>query len=303
MGFNRRDFLNVSVLSSLALLPDITHSEDHHIPVDSSEAFGVLVDTVVCVGCLKCEWACNQQHSLTNKQLKDFEDKSVFSTHRRPSSKAYTVVNQVESDKDPNKFTMKVQCMHCLEPACVSGCIVGALEKSSNGPVVYDAWKCIGCRYCVVACPFQVPTYEYENAFTPQVRKCTFCVERNLENGELPACVEICPNEALTFGPRQTLIDIAKSRIKMYPDKYVDHIYGETEIGGTSWLYLAPVDFEKTELPKLPDDSIPPKAENIQHSLFKWFVSPIALYGLLGLIMASKDKNKEKLEGENDVQS
>ncbi len=89
----------------------------------------------------------------------------------------------------------------------------------------------------------------------------------------------------------------------MYPDKYVDHIYGETEIGGTSWLYLAPVDFEKTELPKLPDDSIPPKAENIQHSLFKWFVSPIALYGLLGLIMASKDKNKEKLEGENDVQS
>lgn len=303
MGFNRRDFLGVSVLSSLALLPDVLHSESHHVPIDCSESFGVLVDTVVCIGCRKCEWACDQQNSLTDKNFKDFEDKSVFSTHRRPSNKAYTVVNQVESEKDPKSFTIKVQCMHCLEPACVSGCIVGALEKSSSGPVMYDAWKCIGCRYCIVACPFQVPTYEYENALTPEVRKCTFCAERTLENGELPACVEICPNEALTFGPRQTLIDIAKSRIKMYPDKYVDHIYGETEIGGTSWLYLAPVDFEKTELPKLPDDSIPPRSENIQHNLFKWFVSPIALYGLLGLIMASKDDDNEKLEGENNVQS
>ena len=204
MGLNRRDFLNIAALSSASLLTGSSASaSSSNIPVDCSDAYGVLVDTVVCIGCRKCEWACNKQHSLSDKDLKSFEDKSVFKEHRRPSETAYTVVNEYKAPEKENKaFTMKVQCMHCNEPACASACIVGALQKTPEGPVAYDAWKCIGCRYCIIACPFQIPAYEYDNALDPVVRKCTFCTERHLEEGNLPACVEICPNEALTFDLR-----------------------------------------------------------------------------------------------------
>ncbi len=260
--------------------------------------YGVLVDTVVCIGCRKCEWACNNQHALSTEPITAFEDKSVFATHRRPHSKAYTVVNEYRNPATDKTYTMKVQCMHCNEPACVSACIVGALNKAPNGPVVYEAWKCIGCRYCMVACPFQIPTYEYENALNPQVRKCTFCTERHLEEGNRPACVSICPNEALTFGTRQELIDLAHTRIRMQPDRYVDHVYGATEIGGTSWMYLAAAEFENTELPTLPDDPIPQHTETIQHGIFKSFIPPLALYGFLGLVMHALRNGKNGQEGE-----
>jgi len=181
---------------------------------------------------------------------------------------------------------VKVQCMHCNDPACASACIVGALKKSDAGPVVYDAWKCIGCRYCMVACPFQIPAYEYQNALDPQVRKCTFCSPR-LEQGKKPACVEICPCEALIFGKREELVDLAQSRFRANPGRYVEHIYGEKEVGGTSWMYLAATDTTAAGLPKLGEEPIPNATEVIQHGIFKSFVPPLALYGLLGLVMHS----------------
>ena len=296
MSLGRRDFLGLAAASSATLLGGKSLANEQQLPRDCKDACAVLVDTAVCIGCRKCEWACNKQHNLSEQDMAAFEDKSIFATHRRPTDQAYTVVNEFRDPAKPDKqYTIKVQCMHCLDPACVSACIVGALEKLPNGPVVYDAWKCMGCRYCIVACPFQVPAYEYENALTPQVRKCTFCTERKLEEGNVPACVEACPNEALTFGARDDLIDLAHARIKAHPDRYVDHVYGEHEAGGTSFMYLAPTDFNNTELPDIPDDPIPPNTENIQHAIFKWFVPPLALYGLLGLIMASKpDKVKEQ---------
>ena len=173
---------------------------------------------------------------------------------------------------------------------------MGALSKNPKGPVEYDPWKCIGCRYCIVACPFQVPAYEYHNALDPQVRKCTFCAERVLREGRRPACVEMCPNEALTFGKRGDLLDLARGRIRAFPEKYYDYIYGEKEVGGTSWMYLAPASFANTELPKLPLEALPPKTETIQHGIFKWFIPPVALYGLLGLIMHSKEDAEEHQE-------
>jgi Fe-S-cluster-containing dehydrogenase component len=190
--------------------------------------------------------------------------------------------------------------MHCNQPACVSACIVGALEKLPSGPVVYDAWKCIGCRYCMVACPFQIPAYEYDNALNPQVRKCTFCATRVIEEGKKPACVAICPNEALTFGKREDLIAMAHARIKANPEKYFDHVYGETEAGGTAWLYLAGSDFINTELPKLRAAAIPDLTESIQHGVFKSFVPPMALYGLLGLVMYSFRNDKQSKEESHD---
>ena len=299
MSLDRRNFFKVAAAGAAALTVGKATANDETAVPDCANQFGVLVDTAVCIGCRKCEFACDQQNTRSGRPPKSFDDKSVFAQQRRPSKDAYTVVNQFEDPKDPHKtYTMKVQCMHCLNPACVSACIVGALRKDPNGPVVYDAWKCIGCRYCMVACPFQVPAYEYDNALDPEVRKCTFCYERVLQEGKTPACVSICPNEALTFGKRDELIQIARARIKAEPERYVRHIYGEHEAGGTCWMYLAPVEFAHTELPKLGDETIPKLTETIQHGIFKSFLPPLALYGLLGLIMHSVRKN-ESNEGDS----
>lgn len=296
MDIKRRDFLKLSAAMSTALVPQEGKASGD-TAVDYSQTLGVLVDTTLCIGCRQCELACDLENTHSGRAPASFDDTLVFETHRRPADNAYTVVNRFHDPAQPDKtYTMKVQCMHCNYPACVSGCIVGALEKHPAGPVIYDAWKCIGCRYCIIACPFQIPAYEYGNALDPQVRKCTFCFERVVEQGREPACVSICPTEALTFGTRQQLIDIARARIKAQPDAYVDHIYGEHEIGGTSWMYLTPTDIKHSELPELRPDPLPPETETIQHGVFKWFVPPIALYGLLGLIMYSfrNDKNEQE---------
>lgn len=299
MAIDRRNFFKLAAAGSASLALGGSVFAEEHTASDFSDSYGVLVDTVTCIGCRKCEWACNDVNHLPTQELKAFEDKSVFKEHRRPNAGAFTVVNQFSSPNSTDKkFTMKVQCMHCNEPACASACIVGALRKSPSGPVTYDAWKCIGCRYCMVACPFQVPAYEYHNALDPQVRKCTFCASR-LAQGQKPACVAICPEEVLTFGKRSDLIDLARTRIKSRPDKYVDYIYGEHEVGGTSWMYLAGVGFENTELPKLPSDPIPEKTEKIQHGVFKNFVPPLALFGLLGLVMHSLREDKKEAQNEH----
>ena len=132
--------------------------------------------------------------------------------------------------------------MHCAEPACASACLVKAFTKTEEGAVVYNPDVCIGCRYCMVACPFYAPAYDYFDAATPQVRKCTMCIDR-IKEGKKPACVDICPQETITFGKRKDLIKLAREKIRSHPDRYEDHIYGEHEVGGTSWLYLASTDF------------------------------------------------------------
>jgi ferredoxin len=174
--------------------------------------------------------------------------------------------------------------MHCSDPSCVSACIVGALTKQENGAVIYDAAKCIGCRYCMVACPFQVPAYEYMNAFTPQVRKCTFCYQY-VKKGGLPACAQVCPREVMTFGKRKDLLRLARWKMKNNPGRYVNHIFGEHEVGGTSWLYLASEPFETIGFPKVGVKAPPRLTESIQHGLFQYFAAPIILFATLGGIM------------------
>jgi formate dehydrogenase iron-sulfur subunit len=283
---SRRDFLKLAGAVSATVAGADTLAAGQINPRTYDNAFGVLVDTTICIGCRKCEWACNQANNLPSQNIKAFEDKSVFQVQRRPTDVAYTMVNAYRDTSGPDgQRYLKVQCMHCNEPACVSACIVGAFRKNEKGPVTYDAWKCMGCRYCMVACPFQVPAYEYRNALDPQVRKCQFCKERIIDQGKRPACVEICPNEALIFGSRHELLELAHERIKQMPERYFDHVYGEHEVGGTSWMYLAAMDFSKMELPRLDDRPIPERTESIQHGIFKSFIPPIALYGLLALVM------------------
>ncbi len=191
-----------------------------------------------------------------------------------------------------NDLNVKVQCMHCEHPACVSACIVGALKKDPKGPVHYDPDVCIGCRYCMIACPFQIPAYEYEKALTPRVMKCTMCFERTIKNNQVPACVEICPTEAILFGKRKDLLKIAHERIRTNPNRYVDHIYGEYEVGGTSWMYLSNQQFTDIGFPELGNKSPAQLTESIQHGIFKGFTGPVLLFGLLGIIMKVMQKDE-----------
>jgi formate dehydrogenase iron-sulfur subunit len=194
----------------------------------------VLHDITRCIGCRRCEAACNQVNELPAPD-KPFDDLSVLEEQRRTTAKTYTVVNQFGGEKP---FFVKKQCNHCLEPACASACFVKAFTKTPEGAVVYNEKVCVGCRYCMVACPFEIPAYTYNDPITPRIMKCTMCHPRVLE-GKLPGCVQACPTEALVFGKREEVLNVARKRIYDWPDRYINHIYGEKEMGGTSWLYLS----------------------------------------------------------------
>jgi formate dehydrogenase iron-sulfur subunit len=201
----------------------------------------VLVDTTLCVGCRACEAACSE----TNHLPPPAEGDAVMDGPRETGTDVFTVVNRAEKSPGVLRYA-KRQCLHCLAPGCASACPVKAMQKLPSGPVVYDASRCMGCRYCMIACPFEIPKYEY-GSLMPRVRKCGFCADRQAA-GLKPACTEVCPSGALTFGRRRELLDAAKARIYANPDKYVHHVYGEHEAGGTSWLYISDVPFEKLAL-------------------------------------------------------
>lgn len=204
---------------------------------------GVLFDTIKCIGCRRCEAGCNEVNNLPAPEV-PFDDLSVMEERRRTDADTYTIVNKYEVAQRQSPLYRKFQCNHCLEPACASACFVRAFTKTETGAVVYDESVCVGCRYCMVACPFEVPTYEYDKVLTPRIMKCTLCYPR-IKEGLLPGCVEACPTEALTFGKRKDLLKIARERIYRHPERYEDHIYGEYEMGGTNWLYLSPVPFSQ----------------------------------------------------------
>jgi len=262
------------------------------------ESLAVLVDTTLCVGCRACEQACNEINPDLPLVPNDFfNDDSVFERRRRMDASAFTVVNRYQPNNSEAPVHVKFQCMHCLYPACVSACLVGAMTRDAGGAVVYDEKKCIGCRYCMAACPFQVPAYEYASALTPRVRKCTFCFKTRLTQGEIPACVAACPMRVMTFGPRAELISIGRTRIRKNPNQYIPHIYGEHEAGGTAWMYLAAAPFEQIDLPNLGYHPLPGYTEPVQHALFKWFLPPLGLFAVLaGAMWYNKRRNKKTEE-------
>jgi len=185
---------------------------------------------------------------------------------------ACSVENQIEYDKtriwvagvglkgtypELDRATMVYHCMHCAEPDCLSACPVGAYHKRTDGPVEYNKDKCIGCRYCMNACPFGVPHFDYDKGVIDGafIDKCTFCPQR-IDVGEEPACVATCPTDALEYGERDELLAKAHTRIAEHPDRYVDHVYGEFENGGTSYLIISHVPFNELGLPELPETPI-----------------------------------------------
>ncbi len=240
----RRDFLKTAAISGGALLTGGLASAGTLKSAQDvfNEMASVLVDTTRCIGCRSCEEACAEAHGLP---VPDIDDESVFERHRKTDPNHWTVVNRYETEK--GTVYAKKQCMHCNQPACASACLVKAMYKTPEGPVIWRGNKCMGCRYCMISCPFDIPKFEYDSP-NPRIRKCIMCYER-LEKGEQPACVEACPEEAIVFGKRGELLEEAKRRIYNNPDKYVHHVYGEHEVGGTGWLYLAAVPFEQLGFP------------------------------------------------------
>lgn len=262
------------------------------------DSFGVLHDVTRCVGCRACEKACNQVNELPAPD-QPFDDLKVLDVKRRTTNDAYTVVNSHPGTENGGPAFVKSQCNHCLEPACASVCFVRAFKKTPKGPVVYDESVCVGCRYCMVACPFEIPTYEYDDPLTPKVVKCTLCAPR-IEKGLLPGCVESCPKDALTFGKRDDLIKIARERIRKHPGRYVDHIYGEREMGGTSWLYLSGVPF--SEIGMREDLGIKPAPELTAGALS---IVPMVV-GLWPVFLTgvwAMTKRKEKISAEEQAQA
>lgn len=202
----------------------------------SKNAF--LIDINLCIGCEACVDACKAENS------------QLLGESEGVSASSYTTLHE-EGD-----LYVRRMCMHCEYPTCVSVCPVGAFEKTDLGPVVYHYEKCMGCRYCMQACPFNVPTYEWHK-MQPRVQKCHMCISRQ-RVGQIPACAEACPTGATLFGPREEMLKIARQRIADDPDMYYDHIYGEKEAGGTSVLFLSPVPFEQLGFPvNIPNAPLP----------------------------------------------
>lgn len=236
---NRRKFLTLmgtaGVVSAIAT-PKAAEAGVHTFPYYDN-GYGVLHDLTRCIGCRQCEVGCNKVNDLPAPKV-PFSDLTVTHKKRRTTTTEWTVVNRYDLG-DKEYVFRKQQCFHCNDPACASACFTKCYVKNPDGSVSYNDKQCVGCRYCMVACPFYIPTFEYEEAFDPIIQKCTFCKSR-LEKGQLPGCVEHCTMDALTFGRRKDLINIAHKRIAANPDKYLDYIYGENDCGGTAWMVIMP---------------------------------------------------------------
>jgi formate dehydrogenase iron-sulfur subunit len=261
-------------------------------PATAQRIKATLVDTTNCIGCRACQVACKQWNDREGEKTELQLGTLGFQNPTTLSAKTYTLISyhELPNERAPGGlnyiFTMH-RCLHCLEPACASACPTTALARQPDGPVTYDAAKCIGCRYCIWACPWGVPTAEWDS-LAPKIQKCTHCADRSDQpapisrNGQalteeesewfrekivVPACVKACPADCLRFGEREEMLQEARNRISKRPERYVNHIYGEKEAGGTSVLYLASVPFEKIGFPVLGDKAYPEVSKTALHAV------------------------------------
>jgi len=235
MAINRKDFIKVLGVTGVTLA---LGKEAKAVPKndESIEFHGILYDSTRCAGCQTCESACAEANGLPapSATIEAGIIRKTDESHR-------TVVNAFTTSN--GEAYLKKQCMHCNEPACTAACLTQAMYKTKEGAVIWRGNKCMGCRYCMVSCPFDIPKFEYFSS-NPKIEKCNMCYSR-LGEGKIPSCVENCPAEALMYGPRRDLIREARKRIIENPGQYIDHIYGEHEAGGTGFLYLSAVPFEE----------------------------------------------------------
>jgi formate dehydrogenase beta subunit len=274
MPVNRRDFLKLAGLGlgGTLLAPGQVFASGG--AGDAVNHFAMLYDATKCIGCNACSNGCRAWNNTTPEP----DPSGLYDAPRELSADTWTLIQAYQGDSEYS--FVKHQCMHCIDPACVSACPVHALTKTDTGPVVYDADRCIGCRYCMLACPFHVPRFEWDEVI-PVIAKCTFCADR-LEVGDGPNCAEFCPTGALIWGRRGEMLAEAEGRLAVSPDRYVDHVYGKEEAGGTSVLYLSSVPFEKLGLPELDAEPIPEVSEGVGNIIIPGIVfgGPLILAGI-----------------------
>ncbi len=237
----------------------------------SAESWGMLIDLTRCAGCNSCTLACKESNNLPEAHI----------IPEALDEQAYTFVEPVSvitADGGNETRYVKRQCMHCLNAACVSACPAAAMYSSGEGPIVYRADRCLGCRYCAAVCPFTVPRFNWDDPLTAKINKCWFCYDR-LQEGQKPACVKACPSGALRFGARTDLLVHAHALIESQPDRYIRSVFGETKVGGTSMLYLSDIPFEKLGFPaNLPETAPPEQTEKVMSVL------PYVIVGMASLM-------------------
>jgi Fe-S-cluster-containing dehydrogenase component len=289
---DRRNFLkSLAVLGGAAAAPALAA---HKRKTAAPDSVGMLYDSTLCIGCKACVVACRQENGLPPAKTDGLHDVQVDL-----DGTTKNVIKLYKDEEQPSVFAyMKQQCMHCVDPACSSACMLGALKKTAAGPVTYDKDTCIGCRYCQVACPFNVPKFEWNSA-TPKIVKCELCKER-LAVGKKPACVEICPRQAVIFGKREELLQEAHGRIEKHPRFYQPKVYGEHDLGGTAILYLAAVPFTKLGLPEKGDRSGASVSEMVQEGVYQSFITPLVLYGGLAAAATRNWRKGRKNETEEE---
>jgi Ni/Fe-hydrogenase subunit HybB-like protein/Fe-S-cluster-containing dehydrogenase component len=287
MSITRRAAIQtLAVVGASAVVPKRVWARAPREP--SPEAVAILYDSTLCIGCQDCVRGCTTYVGC---------EETATRPDPQLSPLALTVIKRHETTAGP--AYLKVQCMHCVDPACVSACMLGAMQKRADGSVTWNGDLCVGCRYCQIGCPFTLPRFEWDTP-TPELKKCELCPERRAE-GLLPACVEKCRMGALAFGPREEVLAEAHRRIAQRPSRYNDHVYGEKEGGGTSVFYLvkAGVSFADLGLPSLGPDSVPSLPETIQHTLYRGFIAPLALFGLFAAVVRRNSKRLHEAEAKH----
>jgi Fe-S-cluster-containing dehydrogenase component len=314
MTISRRDLLKGAVAAGAATAL-VGTAEAREAVEAHPDAVGMLFDATRCVGCRGCQSACKEANELPPDRVT-----ANGGQYDAPNDLNGTTKNVIKAFAEGDRHAyMKQQCMHCLDPACVSVCMMGALhkegegkrdllagkggEKKGTGIVLYDKGLCVGCRYCQIGCAFNVPKFEWDEAL-PLIVKCELCRHRRdgTKTGPLavanPACCEACPAEAVVYGYRGALLAEAKARIARDPERYGPHVFGEKDGGGTQVLYLAPagVAFKQLGLPELPEESSAHFSESVSHAPYLHGVTPIALYAAMAFVIK---RNKQKEEAEH----
>jgi len=291
---SRRDFLRTCGGTGLAVAATAGPVEARTPPKVPDDAVGMLYDTTLCIGCKACVAACTKANDLIPDTALSG---GLWQMPTSLNSKTKNIIKLYQGESEWS--FVKQQCMHCLDPACVSGCPLQALTKGDKGIVMWNPKQCIGCRYCEVVCPFKIPKFEWEK-FNPKIVKCQMCDHR-LDEFSQPACTEVCPTGAVTFGQRKKLLKEAKNRIAEKPGAYhEDRVYGEKDGGGTQVLYLSHVPFSAIGLPTLPDTSLPSYGAKVHRLMSKWMLLPIMLYVFFVTLVRRnwKEHDEEAMQAE-----
>jgi len=290
MSMDRRALLKGIAVAGAGAAVGAKSAAAYEAPPAPPDAVGMLYDATRCIGCRACVTACKTANDLPG---------NLYDPPNDLDGDTKNIIKKYEADGQLASY-MKQQCMHCLDPACTRACMVGAFKKRDFGIITWDPGRCIGCRYCQVACPYNIPKFQWDKA-NPKIVKCELCLHM-LKVGKEPGCCQACPKEAVIYGTYTDLMADAKERIARHPDRYWPQgdpkIFGEHDGGGTQVLYLASVDFANLGLPVLGDEPAGALAQKVQHAVYKGFIAPVALYAVLGAVIWRNRRASAKEGGE-----